>query len=115
MNYFKPSETACKGKNCCGGASPMDRAFMYKMNVLRAILGKRIIVNSGFRCTVHNKNVGGSPNSKHMLGIAMDVYSPDCSLKDIEKVCIQLGLYHIMYDTFIHIDDRGTKWVSETV
>ncbi len=40
-------------------------------------LGKPITVNSGYRCQVHNKAVGGVANSQHMKGEAADVCCED--------------------------------------
>lgn len=39
----------------------------------RERLGKPIVVNSGYRCQVHNKTVGGVANSQHMRGEAADI------------------------------------------
>lgn len=51
-------------------------------NVLQPIrdkLGKPIYVNSGFRCPVLNRKVGGVPNSQHLCvnGAAADIHSDD--------------------------------------
>lgn len=43
----------------------------------RQRLGKPITVNSGYRCQVHNKAVGGVANSQHMKGEAADVCCED--------------------------------------
>ena len=43
----------------------------------REKLGKVITVNSGYRCQVHNKAVGGVANSQHMRGEAADLSCED--------------------------------------
>lgn len=43
----------------------------------REKLGKAITVNSGYRCQVHNKAVGGVANSQHMRGEAADLSCED--------------------------------------
>ena len=43
----------------------------------RERLGKPIVVNSGFRCPVHNAAVGGVANSQHMMGEAADLCCAD--------------------------------------
>lgn len=43
----------------------------------RQRLGKPITVNSGYRCQVHNKTVGGVANSQHMRGEAADLCCED--------------------------------------
>lgn len=43
----------------------------------REKLGKPITVNSGYRCQVHNRAVGGVANSQHMRGEAADLCCED--------------------------------------
>ena len=45
------------------------------LDPLREAWGKPIKVNSGYRCRVLNKAVGGVPASQHMLGQAADITS----------------------------------------
>jgi hypothetical protein len=48
-----------------------------RMETVRALLGnKPIIVLSGYRSPAINKAVGGSPNSAHMTGHAVDFICP---------------------------------------
>lgn len=44
---------------------------------IREKLGKPILVNSGFRCPVLNKAVGGVANSQHIKGLAADLVCAD--------------------------------------
>lgn len=43
------------------------------LNPLREAYGKPIIVNSGYRCRVLNKQIGGVPTSDHIKGMAADI------------------------------------------
>lgn len=43
------------------------------LDPLREIIDTPIYINSGYRCEVLNKAVGGSDNSQHMRGLAADV------------------------------------------
>lgn len=36
-----------------------------------------VYISSGYRCVNHNSNVDGSRFSKHMLGMAIDLLTPD--------------------------------------
>ena len=47
------------------------------LDVIREKLGKPILVNSGFRCPVLNKAVGGVANSQHIKGLAADLVCAD--------------------------------------
>ena len=60
----------------------------------RERLGKPIIVNSGFRCPVHNAAVGGVANSQHMKGEAADITCDDN--KRLAEIIEQLGKYDQM-------------------
>ncbi|GAH53421.1 unnamed protein product [marine sediment metagenome] len=71
---------------------------------------------SGFRCTKHNKKVGGSPTSSHPKGVAVDgIYSTPTELgfliKAIVTVCIikNLPLRIGIYNGRIHWDIDITK------
>ena len=44
---------------------------------VRERLGKPIVVNSGFRCPIHNRAVGGATGSQHMKGEAADLRFQD--------------------------------------
>jgi uncharacterized protein YcbK (DUF882 family) len=43
----------------------------------REKLGGPIIVNSGYRCERHNREVGGVANSQHLRGEAADIHCAD--------------------------------------
>lgn len=86
------------------------------LEVIRAFYNKPIKVNSGYRSPQHNKNVGGSPKSQHVLGKAADIVIDGITPKELAqgiKVLIEnnkiseggIGIY----DTFTHYDIRGTK------
>ena len=74
-------------------------------------------INSGYRCEAHNKVVGGSPNSQHLLGKAADIViqglDPILDTYDylddlmLSGEILQGGLG--MYSSFTHYDIRKTK------
>lgn len=48
-----------------------------QLEVVRTLLGgKPILISSGYRCPALNAAVGGSKNSSHMLGLAVDFTCP---------------------------------------
>lgn len=51
----------------------LDRLIADILDPIRAKWGKRIFVNSGYRCIALNKAVGGASNSQHILGKAADI------------------------------------------
>lgn len=47
------------------------------MEMIRALLGKPILISSGYRCSELNKAVGGVANSAHQTGYAVDFTCPE--------------------------------------
>ena len=45
---------------------------MYILDIVRAHMGKPILINSGYRCKRLNEMVGGSSKSMHTKGLAAD-------------------------------------------
>lgn len=80
---------------------------------LRKVYGKRMVINSGYRCPELNKAVKGVPTSQHVKGEAADVacehpaYLVECLKKsglDFDQ-CIQ-------YSSFVHLSLKaeGQNW-----
>ena len=103
--YFTDKELACR---CCGvnGITP---AFLEKLDELREKYGKPIILNSAFRCPKHNQAIGGSPNSQHVLGLAVDI---SCTNSQ-ERAQLLDASYIVGFrgrgiaKTFVHLDLRA--------
>lgn len=70
--YFKADEFKCPD---CGQVKVAVGLVML-LDLLRAVLGVPIRINSGYRCATRNKAVGGSDRSRHMLGCAADIAQP---------------------------------------
>lgn len=75
---------------------------------VRERLGKPIMVNSGFRCPVHNRAVGGATGSQHVKGEAADVtlvQGSGCRVNDLAKAIVANGTWDqlILYPTFVHV------------
>ena len=71
-----------------------------------------IIVTSGYRCEAHNREVGGSPRSWHMLfatDITVDGADRD-TLNELYKLAIDLDFGGIgLYESHLHLDIRPEK------
>ena len=114
---FKLKEFKCK----CGCDMPLEVyeniiKLSSQLQFLRDYTGRPITVNSGYRCPDHNKKIGGSKRSQHMLGKAADITIQ--SLKPAEVFVIiedLIDMGHMLqgglglYDTFVHYDIRKTK------
>lgn len=73
---FKMSELKCKcgGKYCNGFPVGFSYELLRQLQDIRNHFGKAVIITSGVRCNQHNKNVGGTSNSNHKKGKAVDFY-----------------------------------------
>lgn len=87
-----------------------------QLQALRDVLSAPIRINSGYRSPEHNKAIGGSKNSQHVLGKAADIRVNGKTPKQMYDVIegmiasgdmLQGGLG--LYDTFVHYDIRKTK------
>ena len=91
------------------------KKVMYVLDIVRAHIGKPILVNSGYRCKKLNEMVGGTQNSMHTKGLAADIRTREKEdmnimyefLKENRKKLKIIEL--INYKTFIHVG------VSETL
>lgn len=100
------------------------------MEEVRTILGdKPILISSGYRSPQVNAAVGGSKNSAHMSGLAVDFSCPGFGTpkhicKKLEPHMKELGIDQLIheYDTWVHlglrdpprhqaltIDNKGTR------
>lgn len=81
----------------------LDSLVSNVLEPVREWLGKPITVNSGFRCPIHNRAVGGVANSQHMCGEAADICCEDN--RRLAKIIVELGKFDqvILYPSFVHV------------
>jgi uncharacterized protein YcbK (DUF882 family) len=76
---------------------------------------KPIIINSAYRTKAYNKSVGGSPNSQHMFGRALDIQPPKgVNINTFHAELLLnakwMGIRGLgKYKTFCHVDLRDVK------
>ncbi len=120
--HFKASEFQCK----CGNAHDFSVSdeLVEKLEQLRSKLNcSAITLSSGYRCSQHDKNVGGSGTGQHTLGNAADICCKDQNGQPINSrlVCCaaqDLGFTGIANIddtyTYTHVDVRpGSKWYGD--
>lgn len=108
MKYFDMHEFACHhcGQLPEGGMTPV---LLEKLDELRERLGRPVIVSSGYRCPVHNRNVGGVSNSQHVRGTAADIYCPGVSVGELADMAAEIGFDAVgryYGQGFVHVDCR---------
>lgn len=106
--YFSQKELECP---CCGQAHMAD-SFMGKLDALRADYGYPMILTSAFRCSAHNRKIGGAQRSPHLAGRAVDVLVKGERAFDILALAAHYGFTGIGIQQkgdhatrFIHLDD----------
>ena len=116
-NFFR-DEFTCKGEVCCDYSAPISLELVDRLQELRDLInedypGTPIIINSGFRCNIHNRNIGSSDGSQHPRGLAVDLRIPKIGkqrfLDYIKKIpAFERGGIGESYNTFVHVDIRRT-------
>lgn len=120
--HFNAHEFKCK----CGKPHDFELSdeLVTKLERLYEKLNcSKIIVTSGFRCTAHDKSVGGSGTGQHTKGTAADIccYGQDGNPISSKIVCCtaqDLGFGGIANITseyiYTHVDVRtGLRWLGD--
>jgi zinc D-Ala-D-Ala carboxypeptidase len=82
---------------------------------VRKLLGKPLLINSGYRSKEVNDAVGSKDSSQHRIGCAADIRVPGMNPKE---VCDAIIASDIQYDQLIREfweEDRGGGWTHISV
>ncbi len=96
------------------GACKMDSRFMNCLSTIQFGMGEPLIIDSGFRCANHNSDIGGSPKSQHLLGLAADISCMSAAKRYLLiMLAVRNGISGIgIAKDFVHLDLReGTPVV----
>lgn len=112
FEHFPWSDFACK---CCGVILVHPRFIVAYSRLVEFVNPSRVIVHSGYRCTAHNREIGGSSRSRHMFGMALDFHIVNMTLEDMhEIVCLipefkGIGQYPKWNNPGLHADVRTDR------
>jgi len=101
---------------CCGALKYDEKHIAILETVREECGGHPMLVLSGYRCPVHNAEVGGHPESYHLKGKAADIYIPAVHLLLVSAEAINcgeggVGLYPVR--GFVHLDLGPVKyWID---
>ena len=109
MKYFTLDEFDCPSLPNSG--INMDSDFLNKLEQARKIAGIPFKVTSGYRTKERNEQVGGVPNSSHLIGVASDIaVSSGNERYIILNALIKAGFKRLgVAKTFIHCDTDPNK------
>ena len=109
---FSRHEFFCKGcesDDCPKGHFSIDLRLVNLLQEVRDHFGRRVTINSAYRCPQHNLKVGGSKNSQHLKGMAADFVVSGVSPGEVQIFLKD----HIgglgSYAAFTHVDTRGYR------
>ena len=120
MNHFTLSElkrSATADKLGINNSIPMsiipniEMLINQVLDPIREYMNEPIYVNSGYRCPLLNKAVGGVAGSQHVLGQAADITTRSRENNLIMERYIEENLVFdqmIVYKDFIHVSYRTT-------
>ena len=100
---FSPAEIACRGN----GSIKINEDALDCLQALRDLIGKPMIVLSGYRSPEHNRRVGGARASKHMEGTAFDISMANHDPVAFEAAARKAGFLGFGFyprSGFMHID-----------
>lgn len=110
---FTLREISCNcGRNNCNAKS-VNGVAVERLQKLRDLFDKPMVITSGVRCTYWNSAVGGKPHSLHLDGKAFDIYVPNSGDRFlIVYLAMSVGFTGIgVAENFVHIDirERGKR------
>ena len=106
---FKAAELYCP---CCKKEG-IKSELLDRLQVLRDMYGKPMIITSAYRCKIHNQKVGGVQNSQHVRGRAVDISTAKMSAEEKHKLLKLASTLEFkgigVYKGFFHLDIRETE------
>ncbi len=111
--HFNSNEFECHCGKCELIAPPEE--LLTVLEDVREHFGKPVTIMSGYRCPIHNANVGGAKGSKHKKGIAADIKVKDTSPNKVQEYVLNkykdsYGIGKYAYFTHIDVRDYKARW-----
>ncbi len=107
--YFKLSEFDSPDEP--GSGEMMEPAVIEALENARDLAGFPFVVTSGVRTIAHNRAVGGSPRSSHLLGLAVDLRVDNSERRYLMvEALLDAGFNRLgIAEDFIHCDMDENK------
>lgn len=106
--HFQDNEFFC---HCCKKSVDIDKRLLAGLEKLRAMIGRPIYINSGYRCEKHNSEIGGASKSYHLKGMAADISVKGMNSQELFSYCETIDEFGGLglYQTWVHVDTREKK------
>ena len=105
--HFTPEEMAC----CGSGALLIVPDALDALMRARRRIGTPFHILSAYRSVEHNRIVGGTKHSQHLLGTAFDIALTGHNVPVLLMALIANGFGSFgLYPSFVHVDTRIGKW-----
>ncbi|MBA43607.1 MAG: peptidase M15 [Magnetococcales bacterium] len=118
LTHFKPHEF--DSPDVPGSAEKgMSEEFMRRLQMLRNLYRKPMLITSGLRTPEYNKKIGGAPASMHVQGKAADILVSGADAYELLGLALTVGFKGVGISQkgphnsrFIHLDlrDQPTVW-----
>jgi len=107
--YFKLSEFDSPDRP--GSGELMEHEVVQALDIARDIYGYPMVISSGFRSVEHNREVGGSPKSSHLLGWAADIAVSNSHRRYLlVEALLDAGFTRLgISEDFVHVDMDPNK------
>ena len=104
LKYFNYSEF--DSPDVQGSGQLMDKSLLEMLDEVRDKFDKPMYITSGYRTEKHNTKVGGTPNSSHLRGLAVDIAcSSSVDRYHLINCLLDVGFKRIgIANSFIHVD-----------
>ena len=108
---FRVREFACHDGS---DTVKVDIELVKHLQRIRNWAGTSVIISSGYRTPSHNAKIGGASKSKHIYGMAADIYVKDRkkTITEIARYAEAIGCTGIERNedaNYVHIDTRPVK------
>ena len=95
-----------------GEVDNLKRLAALLEEVKKAVGGKAVMINSGFRSKQTNDAVGSKDSSQHRLGCAADIRVPGMTPRQVVEACIEAAVPFdqiiLEFDSWTHISVANT-------
>ncbi len=119
---LKEYRCRCTFSHCT--ATPICPETMAAYNTFRIEVDVSLTIQCGYRCPVHNKDVGGGKCSRHLLG-ALDIayitgLRQNFTPEEVKQIALDSGFRYILYypdKSIFHMDtfDRSNIYGGYTL